>query len=216
MSIAPNINVWTLGRGARGQWKLQLSTANLKEAETCFAELEQQGKQVALYELGVFEHEGSRVAGQVGFWWSANLNEYMETEPQGRGVGWAHDFDTYVSYAFPEPMVDRPMVVPVEYSSAVSAKPNAASGRQQDEVWTKDLGPYTAGATQVRRRSTFWMWFVLPGKLFAWFQYMFPGRGQVWASSRRYGNPLVEMLYAGCFWVALAFVLFVWLANGRK
>lgn len=102
MSVGPNINVWTLGKGARGQWKLQLSTADFEEAVTLFAELDGQGKQVALYELGLFEHEGQQVAGQIGFWWSANLNEYMEREPEDRGFGWSDDSDTYVHYRFRE------------------------------------------------------------------------------------------------------------------
>lgn len=102
MTFGPNINVWTLGKGARGQWKLQLSTADLGEAAACFKALEQAGKQVALYELGLFEHEGHRIAGQVAFWWSANLNAFMEREPEDRGVGWADGYDTYVTYTVPE------------------------------------------------------------------------------------------------------------------
>ena len=102
MSVGPNINVWTLGKGAKGAWKLQLSTADFDEALALFAELDGQGKQVALYELGLFEHEGQQVAGQVGFWWSDNLNTYMEMEPQDRGVGWSEDFATHVNYRIPD------------------------------------------------------------------------------------------------------------------
>ena len=101
MSAGPSLNVWTLGQGASGRWKLHLTTSSLGEAEACFNNLEQAGKQVAIYELGLFEHEGEQVAGQVGFKWSANFNDYMETEPQGRGIGWTEDFDTWVTYNVP-------------------------------------------------------------------------------------------------------------------
>lgn len=108
MSFSPNINVWTLGKGPRGAWKLQHTTESLEEAVTWFEQLEAKGKQVALYELGAFLHEGKQTAGQVAFWWSVDLNAYMERAPEGRGIGWADGFDTWITYAFPEPSVALP------------------------------------------------------------------------------------------------------------
>ena len=102
VSFSPNLNVWTLGKGARGQWKLHHTTDSMQDAASWFAKLEKQGKQVVLYELGLFQHEGHQIAGQVAFWWSANLNEAMEREPEDRGVGWADGYDTWVEYTYPE------------------------------------------------------------------------------------------------------------------
>lgn len=102
MSFSPNINVWTLGKGTRGAWKLQHTTESMEDAAAVFLKLQGEGKQVALYELGLFEHEGKQVAGQVAFWWSPNLNEAMEREPEDRGIGWSDGFDTWVEYTFPQ------------------------------------------------------------------------------------------------------------------
>lgn len=97
----PNINVWTLGAGVKGKWKLILTTDDLEQAVAVFQDLEQQGRQVAVYELGSFVHEGKKVVGQVGFWWSENLNEYMGGTPSVRGRGLSEDHGTLVNYIFP-------------------------------------------------------------------------------------------------------------------
>lgn len=123
MSFSPNINVWTLGKGARGAWRLHHTTDSLQDAASWFAKLDEQGKQVALYELGLFEHEGQQIAGQVAFWWSTNLNEYMEREPENRGVGWSDGYDTWVEYTFPEQAVAALPAIREEHVPAVVAEP---------------------------------------------------------------------------------------------
>lgn len=125
MTVGSKINVWTLGKGGRGVWKLRHTTDSMEDAAAWFTKLEGQGKQVALYELGLFQHEGQQVAGQVAFWWSINLNAYMEGEPEDRGVGWADGFDTWVAYAIPEPAVAALPAIRKERLPSVAAEPTA-------------------------------------------------------------------------------------------
>lgn len=99
MSEAQSLNVWTLSKGAKPRWKLQLTTTDIEEALASFIAFSDAGRQVAVYELGEFEHEGEQVVGQVGFMWSENLNDYMGSEPSGRGQGWTEDYNTFVAYA---------------------------------------------------------------------------------------------------------------------
>ena len=210
----PSINVWTLGRGPRGQWTLQHTTADIDDATALFAELEKQGLQVALYELGLFAHEGRQVAGQVGFWWSANLNGYMQMEPEGRGAGWSDDFDAYVEYLLPEPSAGRSVTAGTgPWTGAQAAFPTMTRPQDSPEVGT--LEPSYTDEARVRRNQTLWALFVLPGKIALWVEYMFPSKGQVWASSRRYGNPLVEVMYAAVFWVIAVIFLIAWAGQGR-
>ncbi len=214
MSTSPTINVWTLGRGPRGQWTLQHTTPDLDEAAALFEQLDGQGQQVALYEIGLFEHEGRRVAGQVGFWWSANLNGYMEMEPEGRGAGWSDEFDTYVHYeplgsAANEPTRAQPGPRFAGQSMPVSDRlPNGSP------MVGHDVMP--SNPSQIGRTQLLWSVFILPGKILLWIEYMFPGRGQVWASSRRYGNPVVEVLYAAGLWVVALICILVWTGSGGK
>ncbi|MCJ2109017.1 hypothetical protein MKK70_27345 [Methylobacterium sp. E-041] len=125
MTLSANINVWTLGKGARGAWKLHHTTDSMEDAAGWFTKLEGEGKQVSLYELGLFEHEGQQVAGQVAFWWSTTLNTYMEREPEDRGVGWADGFDTWVAYAIPGSGVAALPTIREEPVPVVTAKPAA-------------------------------------------------------------------------------------------
>lgn len=52
--------------------------------------------------------------------------------------------------------------------------------------------------------------FRLPGKIINWVQYMWPGRGDIWASRRRYGDSGTEIMYSIGVW---AVVIVIVLAN---
>lgn len=202
MSFSPNINVWTLGKGANGQWKLHHTTESLEDAVSWLLKLEAQGKQVALYELGMFLHDGMQVAGQVGFWWTANLYGYMEGEPQGRGCGWSDGYDTYVDYTFPEEpsssMSDTKAVGPWAGRPAQSKR--AVAWVAQDER----AGTARASMTPARGgRSELWHYFLLPGRILMWIDYMFPSKGRVLATARQRGNPIVEVLNAIVAWFVI-------------
>jgi len=55
------------------------------------------------------------------------------------------------------------------------------------------------------RTSLFWWLFCMPGAVMLWWGYMFPGRGRVYASGRRYKNRVVEFMYSTVFWAVVAF-----------
>ena len=44
------------------------------------------------------------------------------------------------------------------------------------------------------KRGLFWLLFRMPGASLLWLQYMFPAKGDVWGSARRYRNPGAEFL----------------------
>ncbi|MBQ69066.1 hypothetical protein CL689_03295 [Candidatus Saccharibacteria bacterium] len=52
--------------------------------------------------------------------------------------------------------------------------------------------------------------FRLPGKIINWVQYMWPSRGDIWASRRRYGDSSTEIMYSIGVW---AFVVVIVLVN---
>jgi len=53
-----------------------------------------------------------------------------------------------------------------------------------------------------------WWWFLcMPGAVSMWFQYMFPRRGQVYATGRRYRNRTVQFIYTMMIYALLAFAL---------
>lgn len=54
------------------------------------------------------------------------------------------------------------------------------------------------------------LFFRLPGKIINWVQYMWPGRGDIWASRRRYGDSGTEIMYSIGVW---AVVIVIVLAN---
>jgi hypothetical protein len=53
----------------------------------------------------------------------------------------------------------------------------------------------------------FWLLFRLPGKALMWLDYYFPGKGQVYASARRMGNPVFEVVFSIVFWVSLVLIV---------
>ena len=57
------------------------------------------------------------------------------------------------------------------------------------------------------RRGLLWLLFRAPGALILWWQYHFPKEGEVWASARRKGKPIFEILYSLGFWVTVSFFL---------
>ena len=69
--------------------------------------------------------------------------------------------------------------------------------------------PYEEQYLDNPRRSVLgwflWIVFRAPGKAILWWEYMFPKRGQVYASGRRYGNSIVEILTSIGFWFAAAY-----------
>jgi hypothetical protein len=55
-----------------------------------------------------------------------------------------------------------------------------------------------------RRRTWVWWLFFMPGSVMMWFEFMFPKRGDVYASGRRYGNPLLQVVYTLVFYAVIA------------
>jgi hypothetical protein len=68
-------------------------------------------------------------------------------------------------------------------------------------------------------RSTWWRWllwllFRAPGSGAIWLAYMYPGRGKVLASGRRFREPFIEFLYTLTIYAVLAPIgYFVWFVN---
>lgn len=55
-----------------------------------------------------------------------------------------------------------------------------------------------------------WFWFLffrMPGRILTWLSFMWPTKGDVWASRRRYGNASVEVTYSIIFWIVLVLIL---------
>jgi hypothetical protein len=46
-----------------------------------------------------------------------------------------------------------------------------------------------------QRHGLLWLIFFMPGSVLMWIQYMFPERGHVYASGRRYGNRVIQFFY---------------------
>lgn len=201
MSFSPNINVWTLGKGPRGQWKLHHTTDSLEDAIEWFVRLDDQGKQVALYELGAFLHQGKRTAGQVAFWWNEAFNGHMESEPEGRGVGWSDDFDIWVEYEHPEDASSSLTALEADRPRSEKSAPSASN---HERSAYKRTGPASL-ATRNQGESTLRRYFLAPGRALMWFDYMFPQRGQVVATARQRGNPIVEVIQACVAWFCIIF-----------
>ena len=60
------------------------------------------------------------------------------------------------------------------------------------------------------KRGLFWLLFRMPGATLLWLQYMFPAKGDVWGSARRYRNPgaefLCTMMLYGCLAIMAYFL----------
>jgi len=65
------------------------------------------------------------------------------------------------------------------------------------------------------RRSIAWWIFCAPGAALMWYEYMFPGRGRVYASGRRYGNRPIQVFYTLVFYVVAAIVIITVTHPGR-
>ena len=50
----------------------------------------------------------------------------------------------------------------------------------------------------------------MPGSILIWWEYYFPRRGDVWASARRPGNWVVEVLMTLAVYGLVGFVLLSW------
>jgi predicted Zn-dependent protease len=53
----------------------------------------------------------------------------------------------------------------------------------------------------------FVMFLLLPGRVISWAGFMFPRRGDLWASARRKDSIMVHALFSALFWAGLAFVV---------
>ncbi|HEV2570904.1 MAG TPA: hypothetical protein VGU72_04140 [Beijerinckiaceae bacterium] len=72
-----------------------------------------------------------------------------------------------------------------------------------------------------KKRSTLgwiaWLLFFAPGIVIMWWEYMFPPRGQVYATGRRYRNRIVQVIYTiGFYVVVLLFLFFILLPPHKK
>jgi len=47
----------------------------------------------------------------------------------------------------------------------------------------------------------------MPGTVLTWIEYFFPSRGQVWASGRRYRNPIIQVGYTLALYAAIVFLI---------
>ena len=67
-------------------------------------------------------------------------------------------------------------------------------------------------------RSIWWWLFVAPGTLFLWVQFMFPGKGDTWASGRRYraDHPVLKVLYSLGVWATIILVSLGLFISTRK
>ncbi len=59
------------------------------------------------------------------------------------------------------------------------------------------------------KRGVLWAIFFMPGAALLWMQYKFPSKGDVLASARRYGDPVVEFLYTMMIYGGLAVAAYV-------
>jgi len=55
----------------------------------------------------------------------------------------------------------------------------------------------------------FWLLFVAPGLAITHREYLFPKRGQLWASRRRYQSRFIHVLYSLIIWAIAILVLMV-------
>lgn len=85
--------------------------------------------------------------------------------------------------------------------------PERTYGRRDVEAAQDDR--VAAGFTVIRPCGGCRMWklYCLPGRVIAEFGYLFPGRGQIWASRRRRESGFAAFLFATGFWIA--FWLFI-------
>jgi hypothetical protein len=61
------------------------------------------------------------------------------------------------------------------------------------------------------RRNIWWWLFRAPGSAMIWLAYMYPGRGKVLASGRRFREPFIEFVYTLMIYAVLApILLFIW------
>lgn len=68
---------------------------------------------------------------------------------------------------------------------------------------------YQGLETQKEHHSLVWWIFCMPGSLLMWLEYMFPGKGHVYATGRRYRNRVVQAMYTA----AIYFVIIVGLLS---
>ncbi len=61
-------------------------------------------------------------------------------------------------------------------------------------------------------KGLLWWLFFMPGAVVLWLEYMFPGRGQVYASGRRRGSKVVQFLYTLGVYAITGFILIAVLA----
>ncbi|WP_374654315.1 hypothetical protein [Phenylobacterium sp.] len=65
------------------------------------------------------------------------------------------------------------------------------------------------------KRGLFWLLFRMPGATLLWLQYMFPAKGDVWGSARRYRNPGAEFLCTMMLYGCLALMAY-FLSQGHE
>lgn len=71
--------------------------------------------------------------------------------------------------------------------------------------------------SHVSSRSSLWWFFIMPGKVILWIQYMFPERfAGVFGSARRRNVPMLQATYSVCFYAVIGFLLLGLIAGGSK
>ncbi|MES2010563.1 MAG: lysozyme inhibitor LprI family protein [Pseudomonadota bacterium] len=66
------------------------------------------------------------------------------------------------------------------------------------------------------RRTWVWWVFFMPGAAFMWLEYMFPSRGDVLASKRRYGSKPIQFWYSLGIYGVLIVSLLMWAVSHRS
>jgi hypothetical protein len=66
-----------------------------------------------------------------------------------------------------------------------------------------------------KHRTVFWYLFVMPGMAMTWIEYMFPSRGNVYASGRRKDNTLVHVIYSLGIWAFVSYITLAIVANHK-
>lgn len=57
-------------------------------------------------------------------------------------------------------------------------------------------------------KNPIWWVFCLPGAVFMWIQYWFPGSGQILMSSRQYGSRFMQVVYSVIIYVGF-YLIFI-------
>lgn len=58
-----------------------------------------------------------------------------------------------------------------------------------------------------------WLLLRMPGSILIWWDYYFPRRGDVWASARRPGNRVVEVLMTLAIYAFVGFIILNWIVH---